>query len=182
MQLIRAAFNVPYMIRVFLCLLLIGLSQNASAQDVTGELTSVVNRGETNWQIALPTSNRKSYWRQFPGSLQVKITGLAVNAPNQSGRSMLSVAFYLLDPLDGHYVEEVDVVFTERGLIGAYVTEGHGDGSIIDLQAVQIAGDMLTVKGRFEVTLVYTDDFGVTLKRSNTRHITGFFETSVKRR
>ncbi len=182
MQLTGVAFNVADMIRVFLCVLLIGLSQNALAQDVTGELTSVVNRGETNWQITSPTSNRKSYWQQFPGSLQVKISGLAVNTPDQTGRSTLSVAFYLLDPLDGHFVQEVDVVFAERGLIGAYVTEGHGDESIIDLQAVQIAGDMLTVKGRFEVTLVYTDDFGVTLERSNTRHITGVFQTSVKRR
>ena len=57
-----------------------------------------------------------------------------------------------------------------------------GAGSIIRMEKVGKSGDMLRLTGGIEVILVYTDDFGVTLVQSNTRHIRGRFDTSLLRR
>ena len=170
------------MSRFIFSLLLVLSSHPAGAQDVTGLMTSVVNGGQTDWQITGEHSNRKSFFRQHPGSVQVKISGLAENFSGQRGSSALSVGFYLDESSDMPLAEEVDVVFTERLSTGAYVTAGHGAGSIIQLDSATKSGEVLSLKGSFEVTLVYTDDFGVTLNKFNTRHIRGSFDTSLQRR
>ena len=165
------------MTRLILTVFLAFLPLPLAAQQVTGTITSDVR----TWYLTRLGGHSKSGWSGDDQTVIVTLFGHATDDTIKETQGALSIRFYLYEPIGARFVNEVDVVYFEDAAKGAYVTKGHGDGSIIQLDDVRLKSEDLSLLGRFNVTLLFTDDFGVTLDPDDTRQISGQFDVTVKK-
>lgn len=142
--------------------------------DHSNTIRAEIDGVEAPWVMSGQSGGPIGTWRGDATTAQIKLAARSV-----TGDQTLSIAFYLFEPGITNHATEVDIVLTLPGDSGAYVTKGHGDGSIIDLQTVEIADNTMVLTGQFAVQLFYTDDFGVTLDQDRTRTVKGQFDTRL---
>lgn len=148
------------------------LCQPTLAQTTVGTITA----DDITWYLTTQDSHSKSGWSGGGDTVIVTLFGHATDDTIKQSQGALTIQFYLFEPDGAQFVNEVDIVYFKDESKGAYVTEGHGDGSIIALQHVALIDGSLTVKGDFDVTLLFTDDFGVTLDKDDSTRFTGHFD------
>ena len=165
------------MTRVILTVFLTFLSLPLAAQQVTGTITTDAH----TWYLTADAGHSKSSWSGDEKTTIVTLFGHATDDTIKETQGALTIRFYLFEPMGARFVNEVDIIYYEDISKGAYVTKGHGDGSIIRLEDVQLSNNTLTLKGAFTVTLLFTDDFGVTLNADDTRQISGQFNVTLMR-
>ncbi|HGG63350.1 MAG TPA: hypothetical protein ENK34_02145 [Rhodobacteraceae bacterium] len=163
------------MIRFTLLLWLLVLPSFGAAQQVTGTITSYAR----TWYLTRLDGQSKSGWSGDGQTAIVTMFGHATDSTIKELQGALTIRFYLFDPTGARFVNEVDIVYYEDAAKGAYVTKGHGDGSIIELEDVRLDGEIISLQGRFDVTLLFTDDFGATLDPDDTRQFSGKFKVTL---
>jgi hypothetical protein len=161
--------------RYALLLWLLVLPTFGNAQQVTGTITSDVR----TWYLTRLDGQSKSGWSGDGQTAIITMFGHATDNTIKELQGALTIRFYLFEPMGTRFVNEVDIVYYEDAAKGAYVTKGHGDGSIIQLEDVRLDGEIISLQGRFDVTLLFTDDFGATLDPDDTRHISGRFKVTL---
>ena len=146
----------------------------ASAQVSSGSIDVTIDSEQGSWEM-----NTKSGWRGDGRTAHVDLRAETTPGADENPQSALSVGFYLADIGVTNFVNEVDIVLILPGETGAYVTKGHGAGSIINLQSVTFSEGQLALIGDFAVELFFTDDFGVTLDEGRVRTVAGHFEATL---
>ena len=163
------------MTRVILTVFLTLLSLPLAAQQVTGTITTDAH----TWYLTTDAGHSKSGWSGGEKTAIVTLFGHATDDTIKETQGALSIRFYLFEPMGAGFVNEVDIVYYEDVAKGAYVTQGHGDDSIIQLEDVRLDAENLSLQGSFAVTLLFTDNFGVTLNHNDTRQISGQFKVTL---
>ena len=166
------------MTRLILTVFLTFLSLPLAAQQVTGTISTDAR----TWYLTRRDGHSKSGWSGDDQTIIVTLFGHATDDTTKETQGALSIRFYLFEAMGARFINEVDIVYYEDAAKGAYVTKGHGDGSIIQLEDVRLMGEDLSLHGRFNVTLLFTDDFGVTLNPDDTRQISGQFDVTLARK
>ena len=150
-------------------------------QQLPGVLTASIDGQNKRWSLSANSEPSPSYW-----SGDEATTRIVISAGNEGATvpdaSLLTISFSVIDRQGTSQVTEVDVVYSPDPNAGAFVTQGHGAGSLIDLETLMRGGDQLRLSGKFEVELFYTDDFGASLDLENSRNISGSFDVALPRK
>jgi hypothetical protein len=151
----------------------------AHSQDDPGTVAVWVDGVESPWEMAELRGAAKSNWRGDSATAHINLQAVSVPELAATPQSQLSLGFYLTGVGDANFVNEVDVVLSLPTQTGAYLTLGHGAGSIINLKTATHSEGTIALTGSFSVELLFSDDFGVTLDASRVRTVRGNFNVAL---
>ncbi len=162
----------------FSCFLFLGLSQ-ASAQQVIGSITGVIDGFERVWYVTEMDANSRSLWTDRSPVTNVQIFGHVSENTITDKADGLSITF---DMQDGEVViPTIFISFIDASVEGDYVA-AFVDTNIIELTTNTMLDGRLQLEGSFVTTMMYSENFGMSLDPENTKDIEAVFTVDIRQR